>query len=234
MADFLTFDVVDRPARGAARALLHLARAPLPPGCRGIVPGTTGNFTDTGKEFPYTLRRLGVLAAWTSEDAADSAPLLRTLAEGAREHWHVRGPLGFGTHDTRWRGWEPSPESDRPLPKDQPVVVFISGELRSRHLPEFVRGSIRAAGQAFAAPGYLGGLGFFSSPRNTTSVSAWRTAADSRAFAYKPGAHATAMAADLGGGHHVSQRFLRMRPTRSTGTLSGVNPYDGVAAVQLA
>lgn len=228
MGDFLTFDVVDRPGRGAARTLLGLRRAPLPDGCRGLVPGITGDLAERATDVPYAPRRIALLAAWASEAAADASPLLAALGEGAREHWHVGGPLVHRTGESSWRGWLPEPESDHPVPKDQPVLVLISGELRTRHLRTFARNGIRATRQAVATPGYLGGLGFFTSPRNTTSVSAWRTAADARAFAFRPGAHATAMKTDLDGGHHVTERFLRLRPIRSSGSLRGVDPFADV------
>lgn len=230
MEQLITLDVVDRPQGGAAAATVRLRRMPRPAGCIGLIPCATQDFTESLVPKP-TPRRVAMLVAWTDQDAAERASRegpLAALRAGAGEAWHVRAELVRARGNAPWRGWTPDAGDAEPLSDDEPVLVLISGELRARHLPPFVRGAAASVRHANAQPGYLGGVGLNSSPLNTTSCSAWRTSADSRRFAFASGAHATAMRIDVSGRHHRTERFLRLRPLASSGTLRGRDPFAGV------
>lgn len=223
----MTLDVIDRPRGGALRALRGLRQVPRPDGCRGLVLCGTANFHP--RPWPaLSPHRIAVIAAWDDEDAADRAALVAGPADGAGEHWHVRGELARASFNDPWVGWRPD-VGDHAAPADaEPLLVLISGELRARYIPAFWRDGAKAVGHAFTHPGYLGGFGASSSPLNTTSVSAWRTAADSRDYAFRPGGHADALRRDRARGHHRTERFLRIRPLATRGTLRGRNPFEGV------
>lgn len=227
VGDYMTFDVVDRPRGGALRAHQLLRRSPRPSGCRGMVTGTTNVFRASLVPH-FRPGRVAVLAAWGDEAAAERSPV-PALAEGAREHWHVSGELAKATERDPWFGWAADDEGAEPLHEDEPVLVLISGELRSaRDVLPFVRDSVLAVARADQHPGYLGGCGMFSTTLNTTSCSAWRSVADARDYAYAAGGHAEAMRRDRLAERHATNRFLRVRPRTSTGTLDGRDPFAGV------
>ncbi len=92
----------------------------------------------------------------------------------------------------------------------------------------FLRDAVKAVAHAHGQPGYLGGLGVASSPLNTTSVSAWRTYADAKEYAFRPGAHATVMKRDRENEHHSTEWFMRVRPLAERGTLAGDAPFAEV------
>jgi hypothetical protein len=230
MSQLITLDVIDRPRGGAAAATVRLHRLRRPGGCLALIPCATGDFSETLVP-KYTPRRIALLAAWTDPDAAERAGRegpLAALRAGAREAWHVRAQVTRARTTAPWRGWLPDAGDGRPADDDEPLLVLISGELRARFLPPFLRGAAASVRHANAQPGYLGGLGLNSSVLNTTSCSAWRTAADSRRFAFASGAHATAMRIDRAGEHHRTERFIRLRPLASSGTLRGRDPFAGV------
>jgi hypothetical protein len=228
MGDFITFDVIDRPAGGAWRAHRLLHRTPRPAGCRGLVTGTTNHFR-ASLVPAATPRRLAVLGAWEDEAAAERSPV-PGLALGAREHWHLRGELAKVTDRDAWGGWVPSAEGAAPLRDEEPLFVLISGELRATAWWPFIKDAVGAVAHAEEHPGYLGGFGMFSSWVNTTSCSAWRSVADSRDYAYRPGGHADAMRRDVAEQRHRTNRFLRIRPRATRGTLDGRDPFAGLLA----
>ncbi len=233
MGPLVCVDIIDRPHGGALRALAGLrrvAKSGRPPGCQGFVPCATTHFNPTIVPRP-TPRRVGLVSAWADHDAVDRAIAdgpVAELARGAREHWQVRCELvRVSEAPDPWSGWLPEPSGAPPLEDDEPLLVLISGELRVGAIPAFARYSARAYTHATAHRGYLGGLGLVSSPLNTTSCSAWRSSADSRDFAFRPGGHADALRDDREHRNHPTERFLRLRPLATQGTLCGRNPFEG-------
>ena len=231
MADRLTLDVIDRPTGGVMRAFRDLAalRRRGAPGLRSVIQMGTGRFVP----HPYlasTPRRVAVLAAWEDGDAIDRTweRAIGRLGFGAREHWHIHGELARASFTCPWRGWDPDVVDARRLSDDEPALILISGNLKARHVPVFMRDAGKAVAHAFAQPGYLGGLGINSSPLNTTSCSAWRTYADAKAYAYKPGGHAEAMRRDRAEERHRTEWFMRVRPLEERGTLNGAAPFAPV------
>ena len=223
MADQITLDVIDRPSGGTFRTLRTLGRhnGDLE-GLRGVVRLRTNSFVDRWANN-QTPRRIAALTVW--EPGADVEAgwegLLAETCAGSVEHWHVRGELARASFTAPWRGWTPKTEGAQPLAEDEPALILISGNLRPGGVPGFVRDSFGAVAHAFEHPGYLGGLALMSSPLNTTSCSAWRTCSDARGYAYRTGRHSDAMKRDRADERHVTECFLRIRPTASSGTLEG-------------
>ena len=227
MADHLTLDVVDRPAAGVLRAMrsLRRLRAAGAPGLRTLLQFGTANFTERTLPAP-TPRRLGVIAVWESAERLEEwEQLLSGVCDGAHEHWHIEGELVRASFTEPWRAWQPDTEGAQPMSDDEPVLILISGQLRARYVRAFNRDAAMAVAHAFAQPGYLGGLGINSSPLNTTSCSAWRTYADAKAYAFKPGGHATAMKRDRAQERHSTEWFIRVRPLAERGSLAGSAPF---------
>ena len=231
MADHITLDVIDRPAGGVIRAVrrLRTLRAAGAAGLRSVIALGTADFATRPFPPPTTPRRLAVLAAWQDADAVGDGweQAIGALGGGAREHWHVHGELARASFSEAWRGWDPDVVDARRLDDDEPALVLIGGDLRARFVPAFVRDAMKAAAHAFEQPGYLGGLAINSSPLNTSSCSTWRTYADAKAYAYRPGRHSDAMKRDRAEEHHATEWFMRVRPLAERGTLSGSAPFAG-------
>jgi hypothetical protein len=225
MADLITLDVLERPD-GGRRVLCAL---PPIPGIRHRIHLATARFVASPRPS-LTLRRVALITVWEpgAETEAQRLP-------HAKEHWHVLGELTRASFDAPWRGWMPDTDGATPLDLDEPALVFVSGDLRARGVIPFIRASFGVVGQAFSHPGYLGGLSLYSSLRNTTSCSAWRTYADARDYAFSQGPHLLAMHRDRVGEHHRTHWFSRIRPLQSRGTLDGRDPFARVlGSLQLA
>jgi hypothetical protein len=231
MPDRVTLDVIDRPVGGVRRALrqIRTTRTASPPGLRALLGLGTAHFA--ARPWPAsTPRRMAVLAAWEDGDELDArwTDALAVLCTGAREHWHVEAEVVRAAFSDPWKGWTPDATDARPLDVGEPALILISGELRARYVPAFVKDAAGAVAHAFAQPGYLGGLAINSSPLNTTSCSCWRTYQDARNYAFKRGGHADAVRRDRARGHHKTDYFLRLRPLVERGSLAGTTPLASV------
>jgi hypothetical protein len=238
MSQTVTLDVLDRPAGGvlrARRAWRRLAEGGGPPGSVAMLPLMTVNFVPTVIPSP-TPRRIALLSVWEDAEACDRfyEAALDGVLTGARERWHVRGEVARTSFTDPWRGWEPDASGSEPLDPAEPVMVMISGDLRAKAVPSFVRASARVVAQASGHAGYLGGLGLQSTVLNTTSCSAWRSVADARDFAWSNGAHSVAARQDRAFENHIRECFVHLRPVVSRGTLVGVDPFAGLLRTPVA
>ena len=237
MPDRVLLDVIDRPAGGLRRVLMHAraTRAVGPPGMRALLLLGTGRFVPRVLPAP-TPRRMALLSAW--EDGADVesawSAALGDLCGAAREHWHVASEVVRAAFTGPWKGWMPDTAGARPLADDEPARILIAGDLYARHAPAFMRDVPGAVTHAFAHPGYLGGLAVTSSPLNTTSCSCWRTYAAARDYAFNAGDHAEAMRRDRRDERHKTEWFLRLRPLAERGSLAGTAPLAPVLAATAA
>lgn len=231
MGEFVVVDVVDRPRGGAGHALRRLRRARgSDPALQAAIGMRTVRFT------PYVVPRLtpwriAVLSSFADAPAADRLwpQVVGPVVEGAREHWQVRGDLARADFSEPRAGW--LPEAVGPdLADDEPALVVISGELHARYVPRFARDQRSAVAHAHRSEGYLGGLGAQSSIWDTTSISAWRSYADAKRYAYSSGGHREAMKRDLAEAGHRTMWFLRVRPTSESGTLAGRRVFGELLA----
>jgi hypothetical protein len=232
MADHLTLDVIDRPHGGLLKTARHLreVRRAGAPGMRALLVLGTNNFVTRRPLLAATPRRIATLAVWEDADTAAAGweTTIGPVVASSREHWHVLGELARASFSGPWKGWDPDVVEARKLGDDEPALVLIAGDLRARYVRAFLRDAMKAVAHAYTQPGYLGGLGVASSPLNTTSVSAWRSYADAKEYAFKPGAHATAMKRDRENEHHSTEWFMRVRPIAERGTLNGRAPFAEV------
>ena len=231
MPDLVSIDVIDRPVGGLPRVLraARAARAAAPPGLRVLMVVGTGHFVTRVRPSP-TPRRIALLSAWEDGDELEPrwSQAIGGLCSGAREHWHVEAEVVRASFSGPWRGWAPDVSGARPLDRDEPAVILISGNLRGRHVPSFMKDVPGAVAQAFAHDGYLGGLAITSSPLNTTSCSCWRAYRDAQDYAFSAGDHAEAMRRDRADERHRTEWFLRLRPLGERGSLAGATPLAQV------
>ena len=231
--DHLVVDVIDRPCTGAVAALKRLKRARgSDPALRALIGMRTIRFTP--HVLPrFTPRRVAVLSAFSDEAAADRLwpEIVGPLAEGSREHWQVAGQAVRADFSEPREGWLPQ-VGGPDLADDEPALVVISGELHPRYLRRFARDQRPVITQTEASPGYLGGVGAQSTVFDTTSISAWRSYADVKRFAYASGAHREAMKRDLAEGRHRTSWFMRLRPVSERGTLAGDVVFGALLAAR--
>ena len=161
--------------------------------------------------------------------AASSSLSSRTRFAGARGHWHVTGEIARARFTEPMEGWTPDDTDAHRLADDEPALVLISGDLNPSGIKDFLTYNVGAVEHAEANPGYLGGVGLQKSWLNTTSCSAWRSYADIRAFAHKPGGHMAAVKNEREHHHHKQDWLLWLRPLHSRGTLRGrPDPFTGL------
>lgn len=229
---YASLTVVTHPARRAVSALRAARRcadaALRHPALAFARPLQTATFrADT--RLPHVPGRVAVMLWATDEGALDDAggALLAPLEDGARERWRV--VLRPVTIHGDWAGFAPTPPAGEPaLLADEPVAVMIHGLVKPRHLVRFVRENAHVGAQLARAAGYLGGVGLAHSFLDTTSFSCWRTAADSRRFAFAAGSHRDAYKAGKAAQWHSTEFWVRFRPLRSEGTFEGRDPFAGV------
>ncbi|HET7445305.1 MAG TPA: hypothetical protein VFJ57_11650 [Solirubrobacterales bacterium] len=222
----VSFHLAD-PGPGAA--LKALRRPPAP----GAVPGLTYAETVTTAPISAGLlpsprpKRVGMIAAWESDEALDefggSHPLAATFAEG----WEVRmRPLRVSGH---WPEMPWLPEQPLPVDDEEPVVALTLGRLRLARAVPFLRSAAAAEAEAVADGAMLASTGLARPPRLVSTFSIWRSMAAMREYAYgKAGAHQAAVRNDRARPFHHASAFVRFRPYASRGIWDGRDPLAAV------
>ena len=160
----VSIHIADVGLREASEALL---RPPKP----GRVPGLTYAETTTTAALgepllpPKDFGRVGMIAAWESDEALErfshSHPVARHLAGG----WQVRlQPLRvFGA----WAGMPGLPARALPVEDSEPVGVLTLGRLRLRRIGAFRRAAAPAEADAIDHPALLAGTGLARPPASS-------------------------------------------------------------------
>jgi hypothetical protein len=229
----ISVDIVKHGAREVPRVLLDLKRAARDPGAINGMEFArmcqTGDFHPRPYPKPSPARN-ALVTAWTSEEALDEyldSPLApqRTFAT-AQERCHVRLQPVRAKGD--WRGFSFDTSGAEPLDDDEPMVAMIHGVLKVRYARAFYRAGAHVVAQAEADPSYTGGIALADTPMTTMSFSFWRTAAGARHFAFTgPGPHGPAAKESQVVPWHKGEDpgcFVRCRPLRVDGTISGRDP----------
>lgn len=172
------------------------------------------------------LGRIGLIAAWTDDDALDRFLAEHPFAAALAGGWHVRlRPLRvFG----RWSGMPGLPARPLPVDDDEPVVVLTLGRLRLRRARPFLRSGAPAEREAVANDALIASTGLARPPRLVSTFSIWRSAAAMREYAFESsGAHQAAVRADRDRPFHHESAFIRFRPYASNGRWEGRDPLAG-------
>jgi hypothetical protein len=225
-ADYLTFDVYDRPPGGTHRwsRSVNTALQQGIPGLRSVTVNHSNHLTHSLN--PTTLIRPGraLIAAWDSPESALAAfrgPLAGAVESPGR--YSLDGEVVRVRRERPqddWYGWNPSDEGSSPISSGEPLVVIVHGILKPRHLPGFLKNNVHAASRAAFHPGHRGSVDISSRlPFEHTSVSLWSTAKLARDYAYAPGGHAHAMEHARAADTHRVGVYLQVRPLASSGSL---------------
>ncbi len=218
--------IADIGPREAAEVLL---RPPRP----GRVPGLTYAEATTTAALgepllpPRQLGRVGMIAAWESDEALERFSHLHPVARHFAGGWQTRlQPLRvFGA----WAGMPGLPAKPLAVDDDEPVGVLTLGRLRLRRIAAFRRSAGPAEAAAIASPALLAGTGLARPPRLVATFSLWRGAAAMRDYATGAGGpHRAAVAADRARPFHHESAFVRFRPYASEGSWDGHDPLAGL------
>jgi hypothetical protein len=196
----------------------------------GMTYAETVFAADLGNRLPLPRPgRVGLIAAWESDDSLDrfldDHPLARRLAAG----WHSRlEPLRcFGS----WAGMEDLPQKELPVVDDEPVAALTLGRLRIGRTRAFLKSARPTERDAIGNPAVAAvtGFGRVTPPRLVSTFTVWRSAAAMREYAFdKDGSHQAAVRVDRAKPFHSESAFVRFRPYASQGDWDGRDPVGAL------
>ena len=209
---------------GPIGALKAVARRPKPADTPGLRSAEVALFAPLALTRPPPVGRAGLIAFWDDDEAfdrfLDRNPIAARLAGG----FHARlTPLrAYGA----WPGLPADVSASRATEHAGPVVVLTLGRLRMSQAVRFLRTS-RPAERAASA--HKGGLVWGSAavrPPFVATVSVWKDAEATAAYAYGPQEpHNAAITEQRRKDFHKQSAFIRFAPTEMEGTLIGKNPF---------
>lgn len=167
--------------------------------------------------------RAGLIASWEDDASLDAFEAEHPLAQRFAGGWRARlQPLDvFGA----WPEMAGLPEKGLPVEDSEPVAVLTLGKLRLQRVVPFLKASAQAEGEVLSAPGALATIGLARPPRFVATFSLWRSAAEMRGYAQRPGgAHPAATRAHAEKPFHHQSAFVRFRPIASSGSWDGRDP----------
>ena len=216
---------------GAGTALRLLRRAPRPSAVPGLRHADIGTATPlTPGAFPRpTLRRIGLFGFWDDEEAVDRFEADHPTAEALRGGWRARlAPLRmYGS----WPGLPDDISRDRTTDHTGASVVLTLGRLRLTQAVRFLRTSARAEAAVLEAPGAIWTTAMVRPPFVAT-CSLWESTKALSTYAYgaKDPRHREALEADRAKPFHKQSAFVRFRPLRVEGSLSGPSTKNPLPA----
>jgi hypothetical protein len=221
----VSIHIADVGPREAAEVLL---RPPKPARVPGLTYAETTTTAALGEPLlpPKHFGRVGMIAAWESDEALERFSRLHPIARHFAAGWQVRlQPLRvFGA----WAEMPGLPARALPVDDEEPVGVLTLGRLRLRRVAAFRRAAAPAEADASDSSALLAGTGLARPPRLVATFSLWRTAAAMREYAIgADGTHRAAVAADRAQPFHHESAFVRFRPYASQGSWDGRDPLAG-------
>ena len=227
-ARLITFTICRYPPGQRFWALrqMGLARRPL-----AATPGLDfhrllGSGASPGFSLRPDLGRYALLAAWSSEHAADdffaAAPLLRAWREHSSELWTVK--LLPRCSRGSWAGQRPFTPATHELPP-LPVLVITRASLRLRALLSFWRRVPAINRDLLASPGLRLALGVGELPwLRPVTVSLWDDDAALERFAFHGARHHQATRAAIDHRWFREDLFARFAAIASQGRVDGRDP----------
>ena len=214
-------------AHVGGRAALRALRSPLRP---QEVPGLRWAEATAPLAIGHVpprplLTSTGLIAAWEDDAALDAFltdhPRAAALAGGLA----VRlAPLSASGS---WAALPELADLRGSASPQEAVGVLTLGRLRLSQAARFVRATARAERTLLSEPALLLSVGLARPPFLAT-FSLWRDLAGMQDYAYRAGGgHAEVSAAHHVEPFHSEAAFVRLRPTRSTGTWRGGSPLVG-------
>lgn len=206
-------------------ALGVLRRAPKPGSIDGLQHADVGLAAPLSASLRKSpsLRRVGLVAFWDSDDAVDRFLFHHPLAAKLAGGWHTKlEPLR--AHGS-WPGLPSDTPTARATDYDGEAVVLTLGRFRFLRARRFFRTSAKAEGRVLTAPGLIWATGIARPPFIAT-CSLWENARALSTYAYGRAEpeHPDAIEADKATPFHHQSAFIRFRPYGAQGSLRGKNP----------
>jgi hypothetical protein len=218
---------------GPRQAAEVLLRQPKPARVPGLTYVETTTTAPLGEPLlpPKQLGRVGMIAAWESDEALDEFSSRHPIAHLFATGWQVRlEPLRLSG---AWAGMPGLPGQPMPVDDSEPVGILTLGRLRLLRTGAFRRSAAPAEAAALDSPALLAGIGLARPARLVATFTLWRSAAAMRSFAYgKGGAHPAAMAADRARPFHHESAFVRFRPYASRGRWGDRDPLASLLSCE--
>jgi heme-degrading monooxygenase HmoA len=221
-----TIDVADI---GVAATLRTIRRRPSPieiPGMRWLDAAPA---VPLATKRPPGLRRAVLLAMWDDENAATTFAATHPLAQRFAENG-FRAVLRPLRASGSWPGLPDDVSRARVTQHDGPVIVTTLGRLRVRQTLRFLRASRPAERAALEADGFMWGTAA-ARPPFVATVSVWSSDEAAAAYAYSDPAagHPQAITRQRRKDFHHESAFIRYGIVSTSGTLSGVAPFDAAS-----
>lgn len=214
--------IADVGAKNMARTLFQ---RPKPGSIAGLRSAETAVTAMLGQSFPPKLdvKRAALIAFWDDDESLsrfhDTHPLAQRLAGG----FHARlEPLR--AHGS-WPGLGDAVPRARRTSADGRLVVLTLARTKASRLIDFLRTSAKAEKDLLKADGVEWATAL-SRPPFVGTVSIWESEAALTAYAYAvaEAGHPQAIARGRQKPFHKQEAFIRFRPYRLEGGLSGRNP----------
>ncbi|MET0685924.1 MAG: spheroidene monooxygenase [Solirubrobacteraceae bacterium] len=194
------------------------------------------------------LRRWALFAVWEDEAALDAflagSEIPARWRSLGRESWSVKlEPLrahgawggavplaaaadGTASADPGGRAGPAKPAtSAEPVASADPVAILTRATIRPARLRAFYGAIAPPAAELLRAPGLLASVGAGEWPvARQATFSLWASAADAKAFAYRPGPHRDVIRRTREENWYAEDLFARFRPYGSSGTWDGTDP----------
>lgn len=177
------------------------------------------------------LTTVAYLSLWP-DDASLSRFRATRLARWQRARRHLSLTLNPIQSFGSWAGRDPLRGHRGDPDPSQPVLLITHSRTRPRSMPSFMLADRPVVRSLPQQPGFVWAGGFVDRPRSwdTGTLSLWRTAEDALRFAYRPGVHQQAVAAQREGGWFTESWFGRFEVRSATGSWPGID-LDGVRRV---
>jgi hypothetical protein len=207
---------------GARTALALTRKAPSADGLLNADVGLAAPLGASMVPRPQ-LGRVGMVAFWEDQEAAERFVAGHPVAEQLAGGWHATlEPLR--AHGA-WPGLSDSVPAGRATEYDGPSIVLTLGRFRLRRAVPFFRASNRAERSLVSAPGLVWATGV-ARPPFVATCSVWESTRALMTYAYghqDPG-HPDAIKEGDAKPFHVRSAFIRFRALSEAGTLHGKNP----------
>lgn len=229
MASMVSVHIADVGSATGLRLVLNRPRSAGIPGLRHAEIGTAAPLSSKVRPRP-TVGRAVLVAIWEDDESIDRFMADHKLADSFASGWHARlQPMRVSGS---WPGLEPADTNAARF--DGPAVVLTLGRLRLTQARRFLQASAQAQASVLEAPGLIWGTGFARLPFVAT-CSVWSSTQALTDYAYggeragqdgHHAAHPGAIQQDAAKPFHRRSAFVRLRPYRVQGGLSGRNSLD--------
>jgi hypothetical protein len=185
----------------------------------------------SGKDRVFSLLpdfyQYGLMATWTSAEAADAflldSPVLDEYRRHSHELWTIK-MMPVRSHGF-WDGINPFAPAETESQIPGPLAVLTRASIRLKSLPAFWRYGAQTSQDLTGAAGLLAAIGLGELPYvRQATFSLWASEATMRQYAYGSAAHQQVIRKTRADHWYSEELFARFRVISASGTWKGRNP----------